>query len=215
MKRQPCPQDSGLSYHRDQADPDSGEVCSQTQVCQGPGLRSSLPLWTDIHPSGFLGLRSLGFCLRGSVQSRWTGAHARAHTQTHAGIATAFEISLDSGAGRAGARPSNSRAAGQEQTDGNTDAHAGPRGPQVRACVDSSRTGPHPAGITATQPRAAALGGARWELHGEATRAPFADGTAARAAGSGQDTAETRVGWGRGPESWLWKIHRVCVCLSG
>ena len=26
MKRQPCPQDSGLSYHRDRADPDSGEI---------------------------------------------------------------------------------------------------------------------------------------------------------------------------------------------
>ena len=26
MKRQPCPQDSGLSYHRDRADPDSGKI---------------------------------------------------------------------------------------------------------------------------------------------------------------------------------------------
>lgn len=38
MKRQPCPQDSGLSYHRDQADPDSGEVLLPNSGL--PGTRS-------------------------------------------------------------------------------------------------------------------------------------------------------------------------------
>lgn len=125
--------------------------------------------------------------------------YARAYTHTNT---TACEISLDGGAGEGGAWPSNNRAAGQEQTEGNTEAHTRPHGLQVRVCGQPggpSAPGQGPTGaITVTQSCAHGVRGGNFKMK---PPVPFSQmGNGRERAGSGQDTGEMRVAAGRGPQ---------------
>ena len=205
----------------------------------GPKFKSARdPVYGVVCPCGlrsirlrYLGLRRLSFCLRNLEELLDRSARARVRTHTHTHTDTiACEISLDSGVGEGGARPSSNRAAGQEQTEGNTEAHAHPRGVQVRMCGQPGGrqhqdTGPT-SGITVTQSRAAAHGvrGGNFKAKPPAPLSKMGNGR--ERAGSGQDTGEMRVAAGRGPERptaarapqgpvFLKYTMFVSTCLSG
>ena len=203
----------------------------------GPKFKSARdPVYGVVCPCGlrsirlrYLGLRRLSFCLRNLEELLDRSARARVRTHTHTHTDTiACEISLDSGVGEGGARPSSNRAAGQEQTEGNTEAHAHPRGVQVRMCgqpggPSAPGHGPHRRhhGDTVT---CCCSRGARRELQGEATCAPFEDGEWPRASGEWPGHWGDVCGRGKRPReahssagpagSCLPEIHHVRVYLS-